>query len=115
MTIQDPLVTVELSFQSDIAEVRAGVRLGVALTPCVFTRENPRQVILSLLLATHKEQGVAEHLNAEHVVRSSSGNTSDRKLFSEDHLLKSRQSRSAVLLWPTRSQVTRLEESLSPF
>ena len=91
--------------QAEVAEVGAGVGLGVALAPGVLAGEDARQVVLLLLVGAPLQQRVAEHLDAEHVVGAAGRHAGLGELLGDDHLLERRQPGAAVLVGPARRQV----------
>ena len=68
LAVDHPLVAVEHGPAAEVAEVGAGVGLGVALAPEVLAAEDPREEVALLLLGAPLQQRVADHLDAEHVV-----------------------------------------------
>ena len=70
LAVDDPLVAVEDGPAAEVAEVGPGVGLRVALAPQVLAGEDAGQVVGLLLVGPPHLQGVAEHLDAEDVVRT---------------------------------------------
>ena len=68
LAVDHPLVAVERGPAAEVAEVGAGVGLGVALAPDVLAAEDAREEVALLLLGAPLEERVADHLDAEHVV-----------------------------------------------
>ena len=114
LPVEHPLVAVEFGPQSDVAEIGAGVRLGVPLTPCVVTGEQTGQEVLLLLVGAPHEERVAEHLDAECVVRPTGRDARPRELLGEDDLLGGAQAATAVLDRPAGSQEVRFVEGVAP-
>lgn len=82
----------------DVREVRAGIRLGVALTPERFTTRDRRQEAALLLLAAERDQRRREQPLAD--VTEPPGSAGACILFVPDHLLQQRGAASADLLRP---------------
>ena len=114
LAVEDPLVAVERGPQGEAAEVRAGVRLGVPLAPAVGAGQDARQVVRLLLVGAPHQQRVAEHLDAEHVVRAAGGDAGLGELLGDDHLLERRQPAAAVLDGPAGRQVAGLVQHVAP-
>ena len=68
LAVDDPLVAVELGPAPEVAEVGAGVGLGVALAPQVLAGEDAGQEVRLLLVGPPLQDRVADHLDAEDVV-----------------------------------------------
>ena len=100
--------------QPEATEVGPGVGLRVALAPRVLAGEDARDVVLLLLLGAPHEQRVAEHLDAEAVVRAARRHAGAGELLGEDDLLERRQPGPAVLHRPARREVPRLVERGAP-
>ena len=77
----------------------------VALAPRVGARQDPRQVPVLLLVGAPLQQRVAEHLDAEDIVRPAGGHAGLGELLGDDHLLERRQPGAAVLGRPPRREV----------
>ena len=95
---------------AEVAEVGAGVGLGVALAPDVLAAQDAGQVVLLLLLGAPLQQRVAEHLDAEDVVAAARRHAGLGELLGHDHLLERRQAAAAVLLRPAEGEVAVLVE-----
>ncbi len=115
LTVEHPFVTVEFGLEPDVAEIGAGVRFGVPLAPRVRAGQHPRDVVRLLLLGSPQQQRVAEHLDAEQIVRTAGRHSGSGELLGQDDLLGRAQPRSAVLDRPARSEVVRLVQRLAPF
>ena len=98
--------------QPRLARSDAGVRLGVALAPAVLAEQDPREVVLLLLLGAPLEDRVADHLDAEHVVGAAGGHAGLGELLGHDHLLERREPGAAVLLGPDSARAAVLVERL---
>ena len=61
LAVEDPLVAVELGLAPEVGEIAAAVRLAVALAPHVGAVEDPRDVVLLLLLGAPVQDRVADH------------------------------------------------------
>ncbi len=101
LTVDDPLVAVELGLAAEVAEIGTGIRLGVALAPEVFAGDDPGQEVLLLLLGAPLDDGVADHLDAEDVVGRAGRDTGLGELLGHDHALelgeaRRRRTRSAT-------------------
>ena len=68
LAVDDPLVAVEHGPAAEVAEVGAGVGLGVALAPEVLAGSGCGAGSALLLVGPPLEHRVADHLDAEHVV-----------------------------------------------
>ena len=68
LPVDHPLVAVEHGPAPEVAEVGAGVGLGVALAPDVLAGEDPREEVALLLVGAPLQERVADHLDAEDVV-----------------------------------------------
>ena len=115
LAVEYPLVAVERAAQADVRQVAASVGFGVPLTPRVGPRQDPRQIPALLFVSAPMQQGVAEHLNTEDIVRPSRRYPSLGELFGDDHLLERRQPGAPVLGGPTRRQVSGREQRGTPF
>ena len=100
--------------EPEAAEVGAGVGLGVALAPRVLAGQDARDVVLLLLLGAPHEQRVAEHLDAEAVVRPARRHAGPGELLGQDHLLERRQPGAAVLDGPAGGEVAGLVQRRAP-
>ena len=67
-----------------------------------------------LLVGAPLQQRVAEHLDAEHVVRAAGRHAGLGELLAEDHLLERRQPGAAVLDRPARGEVAALVQRRAP-
>ncbi len=68
LAVDDPLVAVEHRSGTEVAEIAAGARFAVPLTPTVVAGQDPRDEVLLLLVGPPVEQRVADHADREHVV-----------------------------------------------
>src|SRR5205814_8872415 len=105
LAVDDPFVAVLHRTGAEVAEVGPGVGFRVALAPLVLSGEDPRQVVLLLLLGAPLDDRVADHLDAEHVVGSAGRYAGFGELLGHDDLLERRQPGPAVLLGPRHGQV----------
>src|SRR5581483_4522835 len=114
LPVDHPLVAVEHGARAEVAEVAARVRLRVPLAPTVLAREDARDEMTLLLLGSPLEQGVADHLDREHVVDDAGRHTGALELLREDHLLERGEATTAVLLRPVRREVSVLVQRAPP-
>ena len=114
MTVEHPFIAVQLSLQTDVAQVATSIRFAVALTPDVVTSNDARQVVTLLFFASEEQECVAQHLDAEHIVHRPGWHPGAGELFGDNHLFERRQSAAAVRRWPTWCQIPALGEMHSP-
>ena len=112
LSVDHPLVAVELGPGLERGQVAACVRLGEPLAPRDAAVENARDEPLLLLLGPplkdgRPDQGVAEEVGAQRCLRS-------RELLVEHDRLDEREALPAVLLRPRRADPAPFEELLRP-
>ena len=73
LPVDHPLVAVERGPRAQRCEVGTGVRFGVALAPAFVAAEDRTEVITALRVGAPAQQRVPDHLDAEVVVRRTSG------------------------------------------
>ena len=112
LTVQDPLVTLELGAGLHTGEIRAGVGLGIALTPDLIARQNFRQESLLLILGSKMDQRRTEQSFTD--MSHTTGPPGPSVFFVKNHLLSQRATATAHTLWPTHSDPTGLAEQPFP-
>ena len=100
--------------RAEVAQVGAGVGLGVALAPLVLAAEDLGDELALLLLGAPLQDGVAHHLDGEGVVGAAGGHAGLGELLGQHDLLLGRQAGAAVLLGPGRGQQVVVAQDLAP-
>ena len=114
LAVDHPLVAVEHGPTAEVAEVAAGGRLAVALAPQVLARQHAGQVVTLLLVGAPAQHRVAEHRDAEAVVRAARGCAGAGELLGHHHALERGEPGTADLLRPAERQVAVLVQHLAP-
>ncbi len=109
---EHPLVAVEVRARLHVGEIRAGVRLRVALAPDLLARDDRRQEAPLLLVGAEGDDGRAEQSLAD--VTEAAGSAGARVLLVEDHLLHQRRAAAAVLARPADAGPAARRELLLP-
>ena len=112
LAVDHPLAALEARARLHVREVRARVRLRVALAPDLLAGHDPRQEALLLRGRAERDAGRAEQRLA-HVVEPAR-RARARVLLVEDHLLRERQAAAAVLLRPADAGPAARGELLLP-
>src|ERR1700722_7836733 len=106
------MIAFVLGFRAQRGEVRAGAGLGIALAPADFAARDAGQVGRLLLRRAEREQGGAEHGEAEAGARRP---RADAAHFLVEHIrVVAREPRSAVFPRPRRNREAALETTLEP-
>ena len=103
LTVDDVVVPIADGARLEAGQIGAGTRLGIALTPPVFTGQDARQDRGFLLLGAELDQHRAEHVEAE---GDRAGGVGAGTLFLEDMHADRVPVRAAVLDRPTWRQPT---------
>src|SRR4030095_4302629 len=112
LPVDHPGVALEARAGLHVGEVRAGVRLRVALAPDLLAGDDRRQGAARLRPAAERDQRRAEQRLA-HVVQPA-GRAGTRVLLVEDHLLGERRAPAAVLARPADAGPRARRELLLP-
>ena len=99
LTVDDPLIAIEVSFGLHVGKIATGVGFAVTLTPAFFATQDSGQEQIALFARAVFDDRRREQIFA-HVVRSS-GSLGSHILFSPDDLLINIGTASAVLGRPT--------------
>ena len=112
LTVDDPLVAVELGGGLQAGQVGAGVGLGEALAPGDGAGEDAGDELLLLLLGAPLQDGGADEGVAEEVATHRGAGPGE--LLGEDHALHGGEALAAVLRGPGGADPTALEELGGP-
>ncbi len=112
LSVDHPLVAVELAGRRDVGQIAARAGFGVALAPQFGDVEDLRQEPLLLLGGAEGDQRRSEQFLAE--VVHLRGSVGDRVLLVERDAVRDGQSAAAVFLRPSEARIARGREMLVP-